>query len=159
VNRDSMGQYSALANNVYQAFAANGHENFSSPVYFNGRVYIGPGGASLRAFTVAEALLSSAPSSQTAFTFGSLGAIPSVSANGTSDGIVWALDRGSKTLFAYDATDLTKVLYTSAQAAGGRDSFANIGGHFITPMVVNGKVYFGTGSGASGTVVVFGLLP
>jgi len=159
VNRDSMGKYSALANNVYQAFAANGHENFSSPVYFNGRVYIGPGGASLRAFTVAQALLSSAPSSQTAFTFGSLGTVPSVSANGTSNGIVWALDRGSKTLFAYDATDLTKVLYTSAQAAGGRDSFANIGGHFITPMVVNGKVYFGTGSGASGTVVVFGLLP
>jgi hypothetical protein len=68
---------------------------------------------------------------------------------------VWALDGGAKTLFAYDATDLTKLLYTSAQAAGSRDSFSAVGGHFITPMVANGRVYFGTGS----TVAVFGLLP
>jgi len=155
VDRDNMGQYSAIANNVYQGFASDGHENFSSPIYFNGRVYIGPSGLPLRAFTVSQAKLSAAPASQTAFTFGSNGTVPSASANGTANGIVWALDRESRTLYAYDATDLTKVLYTSSQAAGSRDSFSNVGGHFITPMVANGRVYFGTG----GTVAVFGLLP
>jgi Bacterial Ig-like domain (group 2) len=155
VDRDNMGQYSAIANNVYQEFASDGHENFSSPIYFNGRVYIGPSGLPLRAFTVSQAKLSAAPASQTAFTFGSNGTVPSASANGTANGIVWALDRESRTLYAYDATDLTKVLYTSSQAAGSRDSFSNVGGHFITPMVANGRVYFGTGS----TVAVFGLLP
>jgi Big-like domain-containing protein len=155
VDRDNMGQYSAIANNVYQEFPSDGHENFSSPIYFNGRVYIGPSGMPLRAFTVSQAKLSSAPTSQTAFTFGSNGTVPSASANGTTNGIVWALDRESRTLFAYDATDLTKVLYNSGQAAGGRDSFSNVGGHFITPMVANGRVYLGTGS----TVAVFGLLP
>jgi Bacterial Ig-like domain (group 2) len=155
VDRDNLGQYSALANNVYQAVASDGHENFSSPIYFNGQVYIGPSGLPLKAFSVSQAKLSASPSSQTAFTFGSSGTVPSASANGTTNGIVWALDRESRTLYAYDATDLTKVLYDTSQAAGGRDSFSNVGGHFITPMVANGKVYFGTGT----TVAVFGLLP
>jgi len=155
VDRDNMGQYSAIANNVYQAFASDGHDNFSSPIYFNGRVYIGPSGLPLRAFTVSQAKLSASPTSQTAFTFGSNGTVPSASANGTTNGIVWALDRESINLFAYDAMDLTKVLYESGTVAAGRDSFASVGGHFITPMVANGRVYFGTGT----TVAVFGLLP
>ena len=155
VDRDNMGQYSAIANNVYQEFASDGHENFSSPIYFNGRVYIGPSGLPLKAFSVSQAKLSASPASQSAFSFGSTGTVPSASANGTANGIVWALDRESRTLYAYDAADLTKVLYTSSQAAGSRDSFSNVGGHFITPMVANGRVYFGTGS----TVAVFGLLP
>jgi hypothetical protein len=155
VDRDNMGQYSAIANNVYQVFASDGHENFSSPIYFNGRVYIGPSGMPLRAFTVTQAKLSTSPSSQSAFTFGSNGTVPSASANGSGNGIVWALDRESKNFLAYDATDLTKLLYDSSTAAGGRDSFATVGGHFITPMVANGRVYFGTHT----TVAVFGLLP
>jgi hypothetical protein len=155
VDRNNMGQYSAIANNVYQEFASDGRENFSSPIYFNGRVYIGPSGLALKAFSVAQAKLSAAPASQTAFSFGSNGTVPSASANGNTNGIVWALDRESRTLYAYDATDLTRVLYNTSQAAGSRDSFSNVGGHFITPMVANGKVYFGTGT----TVAVFGLLP
>jgi len=155
VDRDNMGQYSAMANNVYQEFASDGHENFSSPIYFNGRVYIGPSGLPLKAFSVTQAKLSAAPASQTAFSFGSNGTVPSASANGSTNGIVWALDRESRTLYAYDATDLTNVLYDTSQAAGSRDSFSNVGGHFITPMVANGRVYFGTGT----TVAVFGLLP
>jgi uncharacterized protein YjdB len=155
VDRDNMGQYSAIADNVYQKFGKDGHENFSSPIYFNGRVYVGPSGMALRAFTVSLAKLSASPTSQTAFTFGSNGTVPSASANGTSNGIVWTLDRESRTFFAYEATDLTKILYTSDQAAGGRDNFSNVGGHFITPMVANGRVYFGTAT----TVAVYGLLP
>jgi hypothetical protein len=154
VDRNNMGQYSAIANNVYQVFGKDGHENFSSPIYFNNRVYIGPSGMPLRAFTVSQAKLSASPSSQSAFIFGSKGTVPSASANGTSNGIVWALDRESGNLFAYDAMDLTKVLYEST-VTGGRDSFASVGGHFITPMVANGRVYFGTHT----TVAVFGLLP
>jgi hypothetical protein len=154
-SRDNLGRYSAIADDIFQELAGNGHENFSSPAYFSGRVYIGPAGSPLEVLTVSQAKLSASPASQTSHTFSGTGTVPSVSANSTSNGIVWALDRGAKTLFAYDATDLTKELYTSAQAAGGRDSFSDVGGHFITPMVANGRVYFGTGS----TVAVFGLLP
>jgi len=152
--RDNMGQYNAMADNIYQELASDGHENFSSPAYFNNTLYIGPSGLPLRAFSVTQAKLSTSPTSQTAASFGSNGVVPSVSANGTSNGIVWALDHDSGELFAYDATNLANMLYNSNQAAGGRDHFSGVGGHFITPMAVNGKVYFGTGS----TVVVFGLL-
>jgi hypothetical protein len=153
-SRDNMGLYNAMGDNIYQELPNSINSNFSSPVYFNGRIYIGPSGSSLKAFTVSQAKLSTSPSSQTAHIFGGVGTVPSVSANGTSNGIVWTLDGGARTLYAYDATDLTKVLYSSAQASGGRDTFSSVGGHFITPMVANGRVYFGTGS----SVAVFGLL-
>lgn len=153
-SRDNMGLYNAMGDNIYQELPNSINANFSSPVYFNGRIYIGPSGSSLKAFTVSQAKLSTSPTSQTAHTFGGVGTVPSVSANGTSNGIVWTLDGGARTLYAYDATDLTKLLYSSAQASGGRDTFSSVGGHFITPMVANGRVYFGTGS----SVAVFGLL-
>jgi len=153
-SRDNMGQYNAMSDNIYQELASDGHENFSSPVFFNNAVFIGPSGMPLRAFGVTQAKLGTSPTSATAGSFGSNGVVPSVSSNGASNGIVWAVDHDATELFAYDATNLGKALYNSNQAAGGRDHFSSVGGHFITPMVVNGKVYFGTGS----TVVVFGLL-
>lgn len=155
VSRDNMGQYNAMTDNIYQEFASDGHENHCSPVYFNGAVYIGPEGMPLRAFSVSQAKLSASPVSQTSFTFGGNGTVPTVSANGNSNGIVWALNHDSGELFAFDAGNLGNMLYNSNQAANGRDHFSQVGGHFITPVVANGKVYFGTG----GTVVVFGLLP
>jgi hypothetical protein len=56
-------------------------------------------------------------------------------------------------LYAYDATDLTKELYDSNQASGSRDHFGP-GNKYITPMIVNGKVYVGTQTG----VAIFGPL-
>jgi hypothetical protein len=55
-------------------------------------------------------------------------------------------------LHAFDAISLQE-LYNSNQAANSRDHFGN-GNKFITPLVVNGKVYVGTLCG----VAVFGLL-
>jgi hypothetical protein len=114
-----------------------------------------PSRNSLKAFTISNALLPTTPTMQSSNTFGGSGAVISISANGPSDGIVWALDYSSGTLFAYAATNVTNSIYTSAQASGGRDHFSAVGGHFVTPTVVDGKVYFGTGR----SVVVFGLLP
>jgi hypothetical protein len=77
-----------------------------------------------------------------------------VSANGTSNGIVWAAENsGTAVLHAYDATNLANELYNSNQAANSRDQFGS-GNKFITPMIVNGKVYVGTTNG----IGVFGLL-
>jgi hypothetical protein len=154
VNRDNMGHYDATTNNVYQQFASDGHENFSTPVFFNSTVYLAPSGLPIRAYSVTNALLSNSPTSQSGSSFGGTGAVPSVSSNGNTNGILWALDYGPGVLHAYDATDLSKELYNSNQAAANRDHFSAVGGHFITPMVTNGKVYFGTHT----SVVVFGLL-
>ena len=155
LNRDNMGQFNSTKNNIYQQFQLSSGENHSSPVFFNNTVYICPENSTLKAFPVSKALLATSPSAQSAHQFGSNGAVASVSANGTAGGIVWALDWGAGILFAYDAGDLTKELYDSNQAAANRDHFSPVGGHFIAPMVANGRVYVGTKT----TVAVFGLLP
>ena len=155
IDRDNMGGFNTANNNVYQQFALSNSENFSTPVYFNGTVYVCPGGNALKAFAISNALLSTTPTRHSSNTFGYSGAVLSISSNGNADGVVWAMDHTSGTLFAYDATNVTNPIYTTAQASGGRDTFSSVGGHFNTPTVVDGKVYFGTSS----SLVVFGLLP
>jgi hypothetical protein len=155
VDRDDMGEFGTGQNNVYQQFTLSGGLNFSTPVYFNGTVYVCPGGSKVRAYTISNALLPTSPTKQSSNSLGGSGAVLTVSSNGASEGIVWALDWTSGTLFAYDATNITTNIYNSSQASGQRDHFSTVGGHFNTPTVVDGKVYFGTAS----SVVVFGLLP
>jgi hypothetical protein len=154
LNRDNLGQFNSTKNNIYQpAIQLTTGENHSSPVFFNNTVYICPTNDALKAFPVSQALLGTSPSSESAHLFGGNGAVPSISANGASQGIVWALDWEAGVLFAYDARDLSKELYDSNQAAANRDHFSAVGGHFITPMVANGRVYVGTAT----SVAVFGL--
>jgi hypothetical protein len=155
VSRDSLGKFNASRNNIWQQLSGVLSGGiFSTPAYFNGAVYYGPVGATLMAFTVRNAQLSSAASSTTTNTFGYPGTSPAVSANGTSDGIIWAHENSDPAvLHAYDASNLGHELYNSSQAAGGRDQFG-AGNKFITPMIADGKVFVGT----QGGVAVFGLL-
>jgi hypothetical protein len=82
----------------------------------------------------------------------------SISADGSRDGILWALQVGGydsrepAVLRAYDALDLGRLLYASDQQPG-RDA---PGGavRFTIPTVFNGKVYVG----GAGQLTVFGPL-
>jgi hypothetical protein len=154
VDRDNMGKFSPVADNIYQELqSALAGGIFSMPAYYNGRLYYGPVGNSLLAFQFSNARLLTSPVSATSTIFTYPGATPSVSANGTSSAIVWATENTDPAvLHAYDATDLSRELYNSNQA-GTRDQFG-IGNKFITPMIANGKVYVGTTNG----VGAFGLL-
>jgi hypothetical protein len=99
-------------------------------------------------------MLSATPTAQTSNSFVYPGATPSISANGASNGIVWAIENASTAvLHAYDATTLHE-LYNSNQASAGRDHFG-AGNKFMTPTIVNGKVFVATPTG----VAVFGILP
>ena len=155
INRDSMGEFSPTGNADWQELdGVFGGGVFSTPAYFNGTIYYGGNGGPLEAFAVTGAKLSSQPVSETSTNFPYPGATPAVSANGTSDGIVWAVENSDPAvLHAYDATDLTQELYDSSQAAAGRDNFG-AGNKFITPAVADGMVFVGTTNG----VAVFGLL-
>jgi outer membrane protein assembly factor BamB len=155
VDRDSMGRFHPNANNIYQE-VANGLAGsvYSMPAYFQQTVYYGAVGDSIKAFPISNAQLASQPASQTNNAFGYPGATPSISANGGSNGILWAAENTDPAvLHAYDASNLGHELYNSNQAPGGRDHFGT-GNKFIAPTVVNGKVYVGTTTG----VGVFGLL-
>jgi hypothetical protein len=155
VDRDAMGKWNPATNAIYQDITgALSGGVFSAPAYFNHTVYFGAVGDAVKAFSVANGRLSTAAVSRTSGGFGYPGATPSVSANGTQDGIVWVVENGNPSvLHALDAADLSRELYASNQAAGGRDSLGP-GNKFITPMIANGHVYVGTTSG----VAMFGLL-
>ena len=156
VNRDSMGKFNPNDNNaIYQVLAGIFSGGvWSMPAYFNNAVYYGSVGSPIQAFAITNAELSTSPTAQTANSFGYPGATPSISANGSKNGIVWAVENNSPAvLHAYDPTTLNE-LYNSNQASGGRDQFGS-GNKFITPMIVNGKVFVGTPNG----VAVFGVLP
>ncbi len=157
LNRDAMGKFNPKGNeNIYQELpeALKGRRFRGSPAYFDGRLYFGSVDGVIREFKFANARLVETPASETAMSYVYPGAMPSVSANGSQDGIVWAVENKSEAvLHAYDAHDLTHELYNSKQASSGRDDFS-AGNKFIVPLIVHGKVYVGTTNG----VGVFGLL-
>ncbi len=155
VDRNNLGKFNSGSNSIYQDLTgALAGGVFSTPAWFNGRLYYGAVGDRLKAFTFTNGAFPSAPASQTATSFVYPGTTPSISANGTSNSIVWAAENtGTAVLHAYDAADLLKELYNSNQAANSRDHFG-AGNKFIVPTIANGKVYVGTTNG----VGVFGLL-
>lgn len=155
VNRNNLGKFHANSNNVYQELqgaAPNGV--WGVPAYFNNAVYYCDVNATLKSFSISNGTLSSTPV-QTGASFTYPGILPSVSANGTANGIVWGIENtGTAVLHAFKADDLTQELYNSNQAASGRDHFGS-GNKFITPMIADGKVFAAT----TNSVAVFGLLP
>ena len=157
VDRTNMGKFNPNNNNaVYQEIdGVLGGGEWASCAYFDGSVYFGPVGNRLLQFRFSKAWLSTSPHSRSVASFTYPGTTPSVSANGTSNGIVWAIERSDPedVLHAYNAWNLANELYNSSQARHNRDQFGTAS-HFGTPMIVNGKVYVGTVNG----VAVFGLL-
>lgn len=150
VNRDQMGKFNLSGDGIWQELDGVFPGGvFSSPAYFNGRIYYGSVGGTLAAFAVKDAKLGSLTASETTTQFPYPGTTPAVSANGTSNGIVWAVENSDPAvLHAYDATDLTHELYNSSQAANGRDHFG-AGNKFITPTIADGMVFVGTTNGVA----------
>ncbi|MGA8735720.1 MAG: pyrrolo-quinoline quinone [Terriglobales bacterium] len=157
VDRTNMGKFNPNNNKaVYQEIkGALGGGEWASPAYFKDNLYFGPEGNNLLQFQFSKARLSTSPHSRSTASFTYPGTTPSISANGASNGIVWAIEHSdpNDVLHAYDASTLAKELYNSSQAGNNRDQFGSAS-HFGTPTIVNGKVYVGT----TNSVAVFGLL-
>ncbi len=158
IDRDNLGHFNALNNsNAVQTLPSAIGGSFSTPAYFNNTLYYLGIGDRLKAFAFSGGVLVGTPAAESGDTFGYPGATPSISANGTNNGIVWALQTdaadggGVGILHAYAATNVAVELYNSSQA-GSRDV---PGGavKYTVPTVANGKVYVGTASG----LAVFGL--
>ncbi len=125
--------------------------NYTTPGFWQNHVYFCGINDHCKMFNLSNGLLTTSPVSQSAATFAFGGAQPVVTAASASatSAIMWAVERDTNnnisTLHAYDATDLTKELYNSNQAANKRDQ----GGapvKFVIPTVSNGKVFFGAQS-------------
>jgi hypothetical protein len=155
VDRDSMGKFNPNFNTNWQTLIGTlAGGVWGSAAYYNGVVYYGGMGDSLKSLPITNAQLATTAATHSATTFPYPGATPAISANGTANGIVWALENGTiGALHAYDASNLGREFYNSNQA-GSRDQWGP-GNKFITPMIAAGKVFVGTQTG----VAVFGLLP
>ena len=154
VNRNSMGKFNPNSNKIYQELqGALPGGIWSMPAFFNGRLYFGPVGQPILEFQFKNAKLSSAPVAKTTNAFGYPGATSSISCHSGSNAILWAAENTNPAvLHAYNANTLVEI-YNTNQAANGRDQFG-AGNKFVTPLIVNGKVYVGTTTG----VGAFGLL-
>ena len=150
VNRDSMGKWNPTSNAIYQDVTGGLSGGvWSMPAYFNGTLYYGAAGDNLKAFKFTNATMSSTAASKSASAFGYPGSTPGISASGSANGIVWAVENSNPAiLHAYYAADLSYELYNSNQAPGGRDAFG-AGNKFITPTIVNGRVFVGTATGVA----------
>jgi hypothetical protein len=155
LDRDQMGHYNAADDSqIVQTVSVQPNTSgvtagiFATPAYWNGQVYLAAVDDTLKAFSLTAGQLSANPTSQSTHLFGYPGVTPSVSSNGTSNGIVWAVEgdgyapSNPAVLHAYDATNLANELYDSTQA-GTRDQ-AGPSAKFTVPTVYNGKVYVGT---------------
>jgi hypothetical protein len=111
---------------------------YGAPTYWNGNVYLGSAFGPLRQYSITSgklALVTKGTYTYPASGQNGRGPIPIVSANGTSNGIAWTSIRdlnGQGWLHAYDASNISKLLFSSNYGAG------NV---FTVPTAINGKVY------------------
>ena len=157
VDQTNLGQYNSSGNQVIQTLPAGTVPTaHSMAAYWQNNVYFCGVGTAVSAYLLSNGLLSTSPTSVSPETFGYPGATPAISANGSANGIVWALStvQGYPALLhVYDAANLSREIYNSDQNVG-RDQ-AGMAVKFAVPTVANGKVYIGTQT----EVDVYGLLP
>ncbi len=175
LNQNALGGYNATQDQDVQEIAGAEGGYWSSPaywqsasgayVYFAGTTANAGRGDYLKMYSVTNGLLSTAPVATSSTNYPD-GATPSISANGTADGVLWAIERPdalgvlpgkqAAVLYAYDATNVTTPIYSSSSAVSegvlrDRGGCAN---KMAVPTIANGRVYVGT----QNELDVFGLL-
>ncbi len=191
INRDAMGNYAGLADTSCSGSNSQIVQSFNGPgglwgtpaFWQNGLYYAGffypniPNPLTVFSFNPTTGVFNTTPGSQSVNTFGFPTTSPSVSSQGATNGIAWAIDAslygyaspnaaggiscstsplpaacsGPAILHAYDATNLASEIWNSSQVAS---DVAGNAVKFVPPTVANGKVYVGTRT----EVDVYGLL-
>jgi len=170
-HRDNLGHIHAGADSqIAQTFQMTPGNIHGAPVYWNGpngpQVYIWPEYDHLKAMKFAGGKLveTAASQSEVAVPDGMPGGFLSVSADGgkAGTGIIWTCtpyDANANwetvpgIVRAYDASDLSHLLWDSKQNAGRDD--VGMFAKFCPPTVINGRVYVST---FSNQLQVYGLL-
>jgi hypothetical protein len=159
LNRDSMGHLEGNGAPIVQKFPI-GYMIFSTGAYWQNTFFIAGSGGPVKSFTFDQkaARFDTVNIGITSSKFGHPGATPSISSDGSSNGILWAMNSSkfntpSTVLYAFDAMNLQTKLWDS-MSLPNRDQ-AGGAVKFTLPTVANGKVYVGT----STELDVYGLLP
>lgn len=145
LDRDNLGHFLPNSNiEIVQSLAGAVAPLFGIPAYFHDTIYFSGANDVIKAFPIQNGLIAQLPSSVSSARFGTLGTVPSISADGTANGILWTIDPTGG-LDAYDANDLSHTLYQ-----GNAGKFVK----FSTPTIADGRVFVGTAN----TLAVFGLM-
>jgi len=121
-----------------------------NPTYWNNTVYFTGVRTPVQAYTVQNGMLVVPPVKTPVQMAG--GGHSFITANGTTNGILWLMN-GGPILWALDAVTL-KTLYNTAQAPNFRDKLPPTP-HFPEAIAADGKVFVGTRT----SLVTYGLLP
>ncbi len=177
IDRNNLGGYNTTADQIVQEVQTPttpgydwGAGVWGSEAYWNNYIYDGGtnpalnsdgyngAGNSLTAYSFINGVLSTTPVSKSAELFSWPSPTPSVSANGTNNGITWVIKTddldslGPETLLAYNATNLAQTLYSSNDNLTRDSPGPEV--EYVVPTIANGKVYVG----AVGQVNIYGLL-
>ena len=183
INRDNMGQFNPTDNSqIVQNLQTPCCGLWGEPAFWQNGLYFARAYDNLRVFTFdpTSGLFNTASASQSSNVFNFPDATPSISSQGTSNGIVWAIDAalygyasqsapagvncysapnpvpasctGPAILHAYSAANLATEYWNSAQKAADQAGNAV---KFVPPTIANGKVYVGTRT----EIDVYGVLP
>jgi len=157
VNRDNMGKFHSKKNSVVQTVTGSADGYHGSAAYWNNMIYYAGRVDFLSQYKISKGLLSKTPVFQAPTKYTTT---PSVSAHGTKNAIVWAIERPltkngvqPAVLHAYNASKISQELYNSTQS--GQRDLLGLGITFSVPTITNGKVYVGTDT----ELDVLGLLP
>jgi mono/diheme cytochrome c family protein len=161
-----MGHFSSTTNSIVQTAENVISGTWGTPAYFNHWIYNQSEGDVLRAFSITNGVMSSSPVSQSTVSIGGTGYAPTISANGTSNAIVWVIDAGAyeqgannnssdtssgpSILRAFNATNLSQQLYNSSLKAS---DVAPGAVKYPVATVADGKVFVGGDFG----VAVYGI--
>ena len=146
LDRDNMGHFNAANDSqIVQSVSGAVNGMWCTPAWFNGMFYYIASGDKLKAFTLSNATINPTPVGVGPSAIGS--SSPSISANGTNNAIVWAVQASPFVLHAYNATNVSQELYNSSQipSRDGAGTFVK----FSVPTVANGKVYVGSAAALS----------
>jgi len=149
IDRDNMGKYHPEGDALIQTIKLS-DAGLGAIAYWNGHAFFATSNDFLRDYAIKNGRLTLHSTSSVKFI--DPGATPSISSDGNKNAIVWAVktktwngpDTKAAVLYAFDATKLGEPIYTSDQSRP-RDHAA-LATRFVIPVVVNGRVYFGTRS-------------
>ena len=181
IDRDNMGQFNPVNNDqIRQSFSGPAYGLWGTPAFWQNNLFVGGAGDTVKQFTFSGAteLFNASVASQSSHYYGYPGTTPSISSQGASHGILWAVDSslygyaspnggtncytvpvpppctGPAVLHAYNPANLGQEYWNSSMAANHRDQGGNAV-KFAPPTIANGKVYVSTRT----EVDVYGLLP
>jgi fibronectin type 3 domain-containing protein len=148
LDANNLGKFNSSTDQVVEEISPAGGY-WSNPAYWNGNLYGTASGSVLQQFTVTPGQISTSPVASSSNSYGFPGATGTISANGTINGVIWQYsyngNNGSETLEAYNASNVSSLLYTGPSVSGVK---------MTVPIVANGQLF----AGENGHLQVYGLL-